>query len=749
MKQGLFGLVFVWLSISLSLSAAEYVGTNNCIQCHQTQYQQWQGSHHDMAMRHADEKSVQGNFADASFEFAGKTNRFFRKGSEYWVNIEGPNGEFSDYQISYTFGFEPLQQYMVEFADGRVQLIPFAWDSRSKQQGGQRWFYLYPNQQKTDEFYWTNAGQNWNYMCADCHSTQLQKGYDSSSNTYNTTWFEINVGCEACHGPASDHIKWTQSENKQAALANLGQHSGFSRTLQAAVSEWTYQAGQFTLSAARRQQSQQLKVCAQCHSRRLQISESNDHVAANLLDRYQASLITAELYHDDGQIYDEVYVWGSFQQSKMKHAGVSCSNCHNAHSGQLKMAEPALCAQCHVASEYTPEKHSFHPADSEGAKCTSCHMPTTTYMQVDPRRDHSFQVPRPDLSQAIGTPNVCTSCHQDKDNGWALQWQRKWFPKSNYLDNNHFSEAFFAADQGLPSAEQALAYVAQNPLESSIIRASALERLAQFPGRNSVIATARAVSSKQELIRLGAVSSARHYPIAERWRLLSPLLEDSALAVRSETAASLVKGWASLTERQQQHLRPALKEYQEIQLLNADRAFALVNLAGVYLATGEFNEAEASYLQAIKIEPYFANSYVNLADLYRHLGNEAAAFNVLKQGSLAQPTSAAIPYSTGLSLLRQKQAQLAVDYFSQATELEPSNAHYWYVYGLSLEAFDLAKAQQVLNTAYDTGRNPQHLYALCEMKVRHKDSKAQLCILQLQAVVPAEVVQRLKRQLNQ
>ncbi|GAB1623560.1 multiheme c-type cytochrome [Agarivorans albus] len=749
MKQGLFGLVFVWLGVSLCLSAAEYVGTNNCIECHQTQYQQWQGSHHDMAMRHANEQSILGDFANASLEFAGKTNRFFRKGAEYWVNIEGPNGDFSDYQITYTFGFEPLQQYMVEFADGRVQLIPFAWDSRSKQQGGQRWFHLYPNQQKTDEFYWTNAGQNWNYMCADCHSTQLQKGYDSSSNTYNTTWFEINVGCEACHGPASDHIKWTQSDNKQAALANLGQYSGFSRTLQTAVSEWTYQAGESTLSAASHQQSQQLKVCAQCHSRRSQISGSNDHVAGSLLDRYQPSLITAELYHDDGQIYDEVYVWGSFQQSKMKHAGVSCSNCHNVHSGQLKLAEPALCAQCHVAAEYTPEKHSFHPADSEAAMCSSCHMPATTYMQVDPRRDHSWQVPRPDLSQAIGTPNVCTSCHQDKDNNWALQWQRQWFPKSNYLDNNHFSEAFFAADQGLPSAEQALAYVAQNPLESSIIRASALERLAQFPGRNSVIATARAVSSEQELIRIGAVSSARHYPIAERWRLLSPLLDDSTLAVRSETAASLVKGWASLTEQQQQQLRPALKEYQEVQLVNADRAFALNNLAGVYLATGEFNEAEASYLQAIKIEPYFANSYVNLADLYRHLGNETAAFNVLKQGRLAQPASAAIPYSTGLSLLRQKKAQLAVSYFAQATELEPSNAHYWYVYGLSLEAFDLAKAQQVLNKAYDTGRNPQHLFALCEMKVRHKDRKAQLCILQLQAVVPAEVAQRLKRQLNQ
>jgi hypothetical protein len=155
-------------------SSLTYVGTDACIDCHENEYKEWQGSDHDMAMRHADTESVLGNFNSAELVSDGKTNRFFKKGTDYWVNIADAEGKFNDYKISYTFGFKPLQQYMVEFEDGRIQLIPFAWDSRPKADGGQRWFNLYPDIKKTDEFFWTNTGQNWNFMCADCHSTNLK-----------------------------------------------------------------------------------------------------------------------------------------------------------------------------------------------------------------------------------------------------------------------------------------------------------------------------------------------------------------------------------------------------------------------------------------------------------------------------------------------------------------------------------------------------------------------------------------------
>ena len=134
-------------------SQATYVGSEACIDCHSVEVEAWQGSHHDMAMKHATEDSVLGDFNNQTITHQGKPNRFFRKGEEFWVNIEGQDGHFKDYKISYTFAFEPLQQYMVEFEDGRVQLIPFAWDSRTEGEGGQRWFHLYPDTTNTDEFY--------------------------------------------------------------------------------------------------------------------------------------------------------------------------------------------------------------------------------------------------------------------------------------------------------------------------------------------------------------------------------------------------------------------------------------------------------------------------------------------------------------------------------------------------------------------------------------------------------------------
>ena len=157
--------VYATEQASLFNSKASHVGSEACVDCHSEEVEAWQGSHHDMAMKHATDESVLGDFNDQTVIHDSKPNRFFRKGEEFWVNIEGPDGQFKDYKISYTFAFEPLQQYMVEFEDGRVQFIPFAWDSRTKDEGGQRWFHLYPEMTNTDEFYWTNSGQNWNFMC--------------------------------------------------------------------------------------------------------------------------------------------------------------------------------------------------------------------------------------------------------------------------------------------------------------------------------------------------------------------------------------------------------------------------------------------------------------------------------------------------------------------------------------------------------------------------------------------------------
>ena len=744
-----FGLILLLMSTNIlaqqpapSGLQATFVGSESCAECHQQATQAWQGSHHDRAMKHADNESVLGDFNDQTVEHQGKRNRFYRKGDEFWVNIEGPDGQFHDYQIHYTFAFEPLQQYMVQFSDGRVQLIPFAWDSRAKAQGGQRWFHLYPDMTPTDEFYWMNAGQNWNFMCADCHSTNLQKNYEPATNTYNTSWSEVNVGCEACHGAASEHITLVNLVGKTPETL-IPKHFGFDRDLFKPVKEWVYQQGSKTLQPKEIVATNQLQTCAQCHSRRTQLNESGDHVNGSFFDRYRLSLISAELYYSDGQIYDEDYVYGSFLQSAMAEKGVTCTNCHDPHSAKLSIPEEAVCGQCHSAAEYTPEKHTFHLANSEASQCTTCHMPETTYMQVDPRRDHSWHVPRADLSQHTKTPNVCTQCHDDKTDQWADEQIGEWFPASRYRNQQHFSVAFYADTIGHQAAPDALAYVAQDATLSNIIRASSLERMSGNSGKNTLIALGRAVKHENEMIRLGAIAGSSGYNGVDRWQILNPLLADPVLSVRAEAAGALVRYWREFNPAQKQTLNKPLNDYIAIQEFNSDRGFGRTNLGNVYRDIGETEKAINYYLGAIDIEPYFENSYVNLADLYRGQGDERLAVATLKRGIVAQPKSSVLPYSMGLTLLRQKEYVEARKYLRQAAEQASNDSQYWYVYGLSLESVDVLAAGEALNKAYRLSGNPQHLYAQCDLLARNDQKGAiaaatEQCFNTLSTVVPSK-----------
>ena len=189
---------------------AEFVGAQVCAGCHEESYSEWNGSHHQLAMQVATEETVLADFDNASFTHFGETTRFFRKDGGFFVNAVGPEGERQDYEVKYTFGVYPLQQYLIPFPGGRLQALFICWDSRPAEEGGQRWYHLYPDEAipHTDVLHWTGQHFNWNFMCADCHSTNLHKRYDVDKGAYATAFSEINVSCEACHGPGSKHLEW-------------------------------------------------------------------------------------------------------------------------------------------------------------------------------------------------------------------------------------------------------------------------------------------------------------------------------------------------------------------------------------------------------------------------------------------------------------------------------------------------------------------------------------------------------------
>ncbi len=658
---------------------ATYVGSSACAGCHAAEYTAWQGSQHAAAMQHATSATVLGNFDDATYSFQDVTTTFSRRGDKFIIRTDGPAGELADFEVKYTFGVAPLQQYLVELPGGRLQAVSVTWDSRTREQGGQRWFRQYPDEKidHADELHWTRRAQNWNYMCADCHSTQVRKGYDAAGDTFETKFAEISVGCEACHGPGAQHARW--AEQKSTATDNgLTVHFDERKGV-----TWPRDPAGKPVRSTPRATEREIEVCAQCHSRRAQIAE--EYVPGRpFLDHYQPSLLAPALYHADGQQQDEVFIWGSWLQSRMHAAGVTCSDCHDPHTQKLLAPGNAVCAQCHEPARYDVIAHHRHEQASAGAQCVNCHMPQNTYMVIDPRRDHSMRVPRPDETVALGVPNACNKCHTDRDAQWSAKAVRGWLGR-DATGYQTFASAFHRAQTGEPVALEQLGAIAEDNAQPPIVRASALARLAGT-GHFTRDFAQRVAQDSSPLVRLASVQLADVMPPETRAAVLGPLLGDVTRAVRTEAARALAGG----QDRLPQHLLPpwqqASQEYVAALQYTADRPEARVALGGFKAATGDVAAAKTLFAEARHLDPDFVPAYVNAADLLRTQALDQEAAALLLQGLQRVPMSATLHHALGLARIRLQQPQLALGSLKRAVELDPDTARYAYVYAVALHS---------------------------------------------------------------
>ena len=674
--------------------AAHYVGSNACVSCHGKEAAEWRLSQHHDAMADASDQSVLGNFNGAKFTYAGITSTFSKRDGKFLVNTDGRDGKLHDFEVKYTFGVYPLQQYLIEFPDGRLQALSIAWDARPKKEGGQRWFHLYPKERITydDELHWTRPAQNWNFMCADCHSTDVRKNYDAVADRFQTRWAEINVGCEACHGPGSDHVAWAKSESTPLKKGEVSSNGLSARLDERRDVTWSINAATGNASRSKpRATEREIEVCAQCHGRRSQIAEGYE-AGKPFLDYYRPALLTSPLYYSDGQQRDEVYNWGSFLQSKMYANGVTCSDCHNPHSGKLRAEGNTLCATCHLPSKYDTAAHHHHRPASAGAACVSCHMPNATYMVVDPRRDHSLRVPRPDLSVKFGTPNACNSCHANRDARWAATQVNGWYGHDPQ-GYQRFATAFSAANAGALDAPEQLRALASDSTQPPIVRATALAESNAPTSGAALDALAERLRDANPLVRLGALQSLTNAPLEARAALAAPLLSDPVKTVRIEAASLLTAVPAEqLTAEQRAAFERASGEYVATQRYNADRPEARVNLGTFYANRGDAAKGEEEIKAAIRLEPLFIPAYVNLADLYRARGRDPDGERILREGIKTAPKSAVLHHALGLALVRMKRTDEALGEFERATVLEPGNPRFAYVYAVALHSTGKADA---------------------------------------------------------
>jgi len=668
------------------LGDARYVGKENCIACHTQETDQFTGSHHDLAMQHANSKTVLGNFNNAEFYANDVKSTFFKKDDKYFVTTDGVEGELEDFEIKYTFGVTPLQQYLVEFPDGRLQALSIAWDSRPKDEGGQRWFHLYPEEKITydDELHWTGLNHNWNYMCAECHSTRLEKNYDLEKNSFNTTWSEIDVSCEACHGPASNHIKLTQELT--AAELSSDANKGF----EVDFSDWSADDWEFKDNASiaslehERSSTTLINSCGQCHSRRASMN-TKDNFKRRIDDAHIVSLLEPGLYHADGQVDDEVYVYGSFLQSKMYQAGVTCLDCHEPHSLKLRAEGNAMCMQCHQENTYNSESHHFHKLETEASQCVSCHMPAKNYMVIDSRRDHSFRVPRPDLTIKTGSPNSCNQCHTDQSPKWAVDHIKDWYAKDSF--DFHYGEALHAANVGAANAESLLLKVITDESQPMIARATAMRSLTNYLNSNTFETIYTATGSEESLLRRSSIDALSTMAIADGHKLLKHLLEDEDKSVRIHAANILAPAInINISDSDRDTLSKVIDEFITVQHLNGERAFSHVNLGNLYANLGENKKAQAAYETAIEKENRYVPAYVNLADLYRQMEMEEELQSLLSEAIILNEDVAVFHYSMGLSLARLKKIDQATEALQQASILDPDNAQFSLAYAIALNS---------------------------------------------------------------
>jgi Flp pilus assembly protein TadD len=657
------------------LPAATYVGKEACVDCHTEESKAWLGSHHDLAMQQADAQTVLGDFEDALFEKDGVRSRFFVRDGDYWVKTDNAEGELQEFRIAYTFGVTPLQQYLIRFDDGRLQALPIAWDVIEG-----RWYHLYPDEEipHTDMLHWTGREQNWNYMCAECHSTNLEKNYTLETDSFDTTWSEINVSCEACHGPASNHLTL-------AGQADWSRGSGLLLDL-AANDGAVWQMNAATGIAERKPSLMSLPVepeaCGRCHSRR-GIATPDYEFGKPLLDTHVVSLLEERLYFADGQIDEEVYVYGSFVQSKMYQAGVTCSDCHDAHSATLRSggAVSDVCISCHLPAKFQVESHHRHSPDD--VECVDCHMTSRDYMVIDGRRDHSFRIPRPDLTEAVGSPNACNQCHTDKSTEWASAAAADWFGEP---DPGHFAFAIHDGRTGALGANDKLADAISDTSSSAIVRATALTLLRQPLSREQFELIRNGLNNADPLIRTAALRATAVLSPELHAELAAPLLDDPVRAVRLAAVDVVSQVRQSLNPSFLASFERAEREYVNSQLAIAERPEAIGNLANLFRERGDIERAESFYLHTLTSEPRLTTARANLADLYRALGRDDEAERVLREGLSLNGEDASLRHSLGLLLVRAERPDDALLELKKAAELEPDNSRFVFVYGVALNS---------------------------------------------------------------
>ncbi len=601
-----------------------YLGSKACADCHTEAYSAWQDSHHANAWRLPGPDTLVGAFKGETFSDNGMQATFARNADGLAVTVQESDGSTTIYRVHSVGGVHPLEHLILETGDGFLQSFDIVWDVEQR-----RWYHLYPDQDlpPVDGFHWSGAYKNWNARCAECHATGFEKNYDFGNRSYASTQVEIGVGCEACHGPGSAHVAIAETLAADASMSGP-EFWGFAEVLS--------------------NPQGQMAQCAGCHARREAFGNGNPVPGVAFADSYNLAMLRPGLYHADGQILDEVYVYGSFLQSKMHQKGVTCANCHTPHAATTVADDNAVCTQCHSEAgnpdfpslplaEYDSEAHTHHPQDSDAAKCVNCHMTDQVYMGIDARRDHSFRVPRPDLSDVLETPNACTTCHTDQAAAWAADKIKAWFPDGQW-QQPHYGEVLAKGRRSPTSAAPELLGLAQDFAQPDIVRATALWLLRDGAISLDVSDLGAFMDDADSQVRVAAISALRQRASVISEPYLIRGLNDNTRAVRIAAARAIL---SQQPGRMSDGIRAQVgKAYAELgSVLRHQMDFAETHLqvGGFSMVAGNVPAAISALSEAVRINPQNPQAWHSLVRMVAQTEGLEAARELMRQALSFNP----------------------------------------------------------------------------------------------------------------
>ena len=514
------------------------------------------------------------------------------RGDRLWMTA-GSLDHTTDVELRYALGRKHVEQYVGALAPGRLQALPRAFDLVRSE-----WFDLFADDPRTptDWGHWSNRGMNASMQCLPCHTTEYDKGYDATSDTYDSRWREMGVGCEACHGPGHPHVTARRTGGPDPWVGSDPERL--------------------------------LDACGACHARRIERAAFTP--GDRFVDAFEPELLDTSAYHPDGQVKEELYELVSFQQSKMFHEGVRCWNCHDAHGDGTRAQGNALCRTCHDI-KYDSEAHTHHTTGSPGADCRGCHMPVTVYMQRDPRHDHAFLRPDPEATVETGVPNACNRCHTDRDAAWAVGIMRTWYPDERTRAlRRAVTRTIAGARDGDANTVPGLIEVATTARDA-VHRASATRLLARFPTASGVTtAVLQALTDDEAVVRSAAAWTFGQRPSLTpdvRTALLARTTDDARLVRQHVAFALRDTPQSSLAPETARALTHATDEWTTGQARLGDTPEAHYNLAIMSTARGNAEAAIDEYRAALRLWPQSFRARHNLGMLLARLGrlDEAAS----------------------------------------------------------------------------------------------------------------------------